>query len=920
MVYYKNKNQLKFLIIVLFLFSLSLGNLISFNETEKVDLLNREDLQKFTLRTAQISERIHINNNWSDAKDDGICTGSGTFSDPYVIENLIIDCGGSGSGIFIENSKTEFFIINNCTIYNAGIKLSKTSNGTLINNWCINNAGAGIFLDNSNNITVKSNNLNNNQGLGIYLNKSHDNFILFNNISFSRNGIVLYMSNYNQIVGNKASNGYYGINIGGTFNNISMNFAENNYYGIKAGSYNNISYNQILNNYYDAISCGYNNRIYKNIIIGSETGLYLSNRQNSIYNNSMYNTGFEIYGSIGEISSNIIDTSNLVNDKPVYFYANENGLLAENFTNEGQPGQIILFNCSNSQITNIDINNSSNGMIIHYCSNVTISGNNLANNTIMGIDLRYSENSTIFNNEFESNKNAGLFMRTSHNNNLTENRFSKGSRGIYMGNCNNNLIQKNFLTNQIVLINSESAGSGIDLYNSYFNLLIENTACNNIKNGITLGHFDHDGYGSNNNSIIGNNLSSNGQNGIYIEGNNNNITGNNLIYGNDAGIKVISSSMNNYIYNNTFLNNNLNARDDGIDNYWDYNQIGNYWDDYTGFDIDDDGIGEDPYNIIGYAGSQDHYPLATEASQAPTIISHYPLQNDIFGKLAPKFNVTCLDIHLNETWYSINGGGIYFFFQNGTINQLEWESQGDGPTTLRFYANDTLGNLNFKDITVIKDTQAPLIELYYPDMNDCFNNNPPYVFITPIDDHLDSMWYSVNGGKNITFNIVSIINQSEWEPHSDGLIIVTFFSNDTAGNLAFKEINVIKDTILPIIEINFPPVNENFGIDAPNYSVTVKDENLDLMWYTLDGGFHNYTFTTNGTINQNAWSSILEGSVKLQFYAMDKTGKIGYAEITINKKEVAIPGYNLWLLVMSVFIFSLIIMRTNLSRVLIKKK
>ncbi|MFX1489388.1 MAG: hypothetical protein ACFFBI_09585, partial [Promethearchaeota archaeon] len=70
------------------------------------------------LHVSKIYGKIYINNNWSDAKAAGICTGSGNYSDPYVIEDLVIDAGGSGSCIWIVNSSA-FFKIENCTLYNS---------------------------------------------------------------------------------------------------------------------------------------------------------------------------------------------------------------------------------------------------------------------------------------------------------------------------------------------------------------------------------------------------------------------------------------------------------------------------------------------------------------------------------------------------------------------------------------------------------------------------------------------------------------------------------------------------------------------------------------------------------------------------------------------------------------------------------
>lgn len=62
-------------------------------------------------------EKINIDGNgvsglnWSQmALVKWWCTGSGTYSNPYFIDGLEIDGGGSGSGILINNSKNDYFI------------------------------------------------------------------------------------------------------------------------------------------------------------------------------------------------------------------------------------------------------------------------------------------------------------------------------------------------------------------------------------------------------------------------------------------------------------------------------------------------------------------------------------------------------------------------------------------------------------------------------------------------------------------------------------------------------------------------------------------------------------------------------------------------------------------------------------------
>jgi len=114
------------------------------------------------LKISGISGKIHINNNWSDAKTASICTGSGTYMDPYVIRDLIINGNYSGNCILIENS-FKYFKIENCTLYNsgsyknwAGIRLNNVTNGILIDNNCSINV-YGISLNDCNNNTITNN-------------------------------------------------------------------------------------------------------------------------------------------------------------------------------------------------------------------------------------------------------------------------------------------------------------------------------------------------------------------------------------------------------------------------------------------------------------------------------------------------------------------------------------------------------------------------------------------------------------------------------------------------------------------------------------------------------------------------------------------------------------------------------------------
>jgi len=135
------------------------------------------------------------------------------------------------------------------------------------------------------------------------------------------------------------------------------------------------------------------------------------------------------------------------------------------------------------------------------------------------------------------------------------------------------------------------------------NHAIENTINNNTISDGKYGFFMNYAF---RNEINGNVVSSCevGMNMHYSE---NNTLFNNTYTGSNTAIIVENFSVNNSFYNNKFTDNYLHANDSCF-NFWDYSGIGNFWDDYLGSDLDEDGIGDDPYYILG-GDNLDRYPL-----------------------------------------------------------------------------------------------------------------------------------------------------------------------------------------------------------------------------------------------------------------------------------------------------------------------
>ena len=119
----------------------------------------------------------------------------------------------------------------------------------------------------------------------------------------------------------------------------------------------------------------------------------------------------------------------------------------------------------------------------------------------------------------------------------------------------------------------------------------------------------------------------------------------------------------------------------------------------------------------------------------PSISIREPQGNQIFNSTSPSFNVYIverLSTGIDAQWYTINNGTTHYAFNLinydtgvdsygeyldgdgiGVINEAAWNSLDNGHITIRFYANDTLGNLAYQEVIVIKSFPSqPIIPGY----------------------------------------------------------------------------------------------------------------------------------------------------------------------------------------------------------------
>jgi len=242
-------------------------------------------------------------------------------------------------------------------------------------------------------------------------------------------------------------------------------------------------------------------------------------------------------------------------------------------------------------------------------SNNKIVGNNLTWNEY-SIYLSESLNNSIVGNNITEFFGFGVYLyKSSSNNSVVGNYFeSWGGSSIGVSQSDNNSISGNHITT-----NEYRAGSGIALFYSSYNSVFNN---NIWEYNTRYSSEDYFGvglwYSSSHNIIAGNEITDGSGSGVYIYGSSMNTIFGNYIAGNTYGTGRMYSS-GNILYGNDFVDNAQQEYDEvpelpSID-AWDngYPSGGNYWSNYTGADLDYDGIGDTPHVIDG--NNTDNYPL-----------------------------------------------------------------------------------------------------------------------------------------------------------------------------------------------------------------------------------------------------------------------------------------------------------------------
>ena len=725
-----------------------------------------------------------------------------------------------------------------------------------------------LALISCDNITVRNVSISNNYD-GIVLIDTTNSIVENCTVSYCHYGLSVAVYSENNVIRDcKAFNNSHGI----FFNKASANVLKN------CESYNNI-YGIWL--HYCPLPA--------NVLRGNKAW---NNEQNYI----MRGSGIDDF-------RHDIDTTNSADGKAVYQVMDASGLSI----NGMNLGWLVLVNCSNVEISNIELSHTDQGMLLVGVTDSVIK-NCIVHDTGRGISLYYDSNNNIIENCTSYNNGFGIYFYSTSDSNIVRNcNIYNNSIGLYVyrygtnhhiENCifhdNEEGILLYYRSNDNIISDCDfyNNGYGIDFYYKCSDNTVVNSTIIDNEIGIDIYYLDK------NMNIQECNISHNSMVGIrFYKSTDSTITDNYFIR-NYYAIYLYTASTDNKIYHNYFIDTATckHVRDE-CGNEWDngYPSGGNFWSDYEGKDEykgaaqdqpGSDGIGDQPYIILSgcptiYA--QDNYPLLNRPP-----ISYLSISATYGGYISPSTTIVIKgmddDTSGNEYYihYIIDGGAE----KVGGLNEDITLKFNHGDHVIEYWAVDGLG---FEETPHHKwafkvDSTPPLTQIVF----------------SPSADYIDG-YYCISPETQISFNVTDIgvgvaytayaINGKETlytGPFTleTGEYIIRFSSTDMVGNAeSVKMVRVkVSEDLAPVTTYDFDSIPNENGWFRDDVIVKLHAEDKDgvkATYYRIDGGkWKQYTGPiTIGT----------EGIHELEFYSVDIMGWQENIKKAIIKIDKTIP-------------------------------
>lgn len=246
----------------------------------------------------------------------------------------------------------------------------------------------------------------------------------------------------------------------------------------------------------------------------------------------------------------------------------DGAVLKDNHTYDGFYG-IHLFQCQSARVEGNEINGDA-------VEEIARRGN--------GIQLTSGGNHLLLNNRMH-NVQDGIYFDSTAANRVEGNRVENSRYGFHLMFAKKIHLQKNYTLNSIIgsmIMDSEEV---------------------TVDSNVFTGQRDTRGYGlfifETRNCAVNHNVLSDNTTGLALEGTKETKVTENWISGNAMGVKRVGEVEQTFFNGNALVANvrQIGGKADWTEDVWHIGGEGNYWDDYQGMDLNQDGIGDTPYSM-----------------------------------------------------------------------------------------------------------------------------------------------------------------------------------------------------------------------------------------------------------------------------------------------------------------------------------
>jgi parallel beta-helix repeat protein len=423
-------------------------------------------------------------------------------------------------GIYLEDSSNNTLTANNCSNNYYGIYLRSSCDDVLTANNCSDNS-EGIRLAFSSNSTLQGNAMSGNMRNfyvrgNRYASLSHYAHNIDTSNTVNERPIYYWVDQQDREIPNDA--GFVGV-VNSTNITVRDLVLTENWHGVIFAYTDDSKIENVTlsdNRYGIYLLQSSNNTLCDNNASENYYGIFIEySSSNTLHGNTMSENScnFGVEGDDLSYYTQNIDTSNIVDEKPVYYWVDQ-----QDREIPDDAGFVGVVNSTNITVIDLTLANNVQKVLFAYTNDSRIE-NVTARSGDYGIYLWSSNSNVMQGNAAPDNWHGGIYLSSSSDNTLHENTASKNQYGgIVLGSSsNNNTLTRNNASNNMLR-------GGICLYSSSGNTMRENIISGNREAGIYLR------YSSCDNEITCNLVCNNEERGFYLCWGSN--TGNNISHNN----------------------------------------------------------------------------------------------------------------------------------------------------------------------------------------------------------------------------------------------------------------------------------------------------------------------------------------------------------------------------------------------------